>query len=402
MTELNPHIISEINEAAAAAGEPSLRLGRLPSPVRDSELKSFISNLKEFLTERPIKLKSNKSDVFKQPTFGEGLGDNLKEFFRATPRGPVNSDLLVNWNAGFGGFWQNVKDTIAPPKLPPLRTTSKPVAVPEIWSKNTQFTRVQAMSVAVHVLVLVLILVPLLPRLLNPPITKANPKLEVIPISPYLPKLPAGNKKAGGGGGGGAHELQPASSGKLPKFSTTQFTPPKVNPNIHPRLAMTPTVLGAPDIKLPSPNANNWGDPLAKVLNDSNGTGGGGGIGSGNGTGVGSGSGGGVGPGEGGGTGGGIYNAGTGGYGYPACVYCPQAQYSDEAVKAKYQGTVTLIAVITADGKASDIHVVKGLGLGLDEKAIEAVRTWRFRPAAGPDGRPAPVRQTIEVLFRLY
>ena len=399
MPELNPHII---NEPGPSVIEPSLKLGRLPSPVRESELKSFFSNLKEFLTERPVKIAANKSDVFKQPSFGESLNDNFKEFFKPAPRGPVNSDLLVNWNAGLGGFWQNLRDTISPPKLPPLRTTSQPIAVPEIWSKNTQFTRVQSMSVAVHVLVLVLILVPLLPRLLNPPTTKANPKIEVIPISPYLPKMPAGPKKAGGGGGGGAHDVQPASVGKLAKFSMTQFTPPKVNPNLHPKLAMTPTVLGPPEIKLPSPNMNTWGDPLAKVLNDSNGTGGGNGIGSGNGTGVGSGSGGGVGPGEGGGTGGGIFNAGTGGYGYPACVYCPQAQYSDEAVKAKYQGTVTLIAVITAEGKATDIHVVKGLGLGLDEKAIEAVRTWRFRPAAGPNGHPAPVRQTIEVTFHLY
>src|SRR6202021_3974689 len=101
----------------------------------------------------------------------------------------------------------------------------------------------------------------------------------------------------------------------------------------------------------PSPNMNTWGDPVAKVLNDSNRTGGGNGIGSGNGTGVGSGSGGGVGPGEGGGTGGGPFNAGTGGYGYPACIYCPQAQYSDEPVKAKYKGTVQLAAIITAEGK---------------------------------------------------
>src|SRR6202021_1408199 len=113
MPELNPHVI---NEAAPSVIEPSLKLGRLPSPVRESELKSFFSN--------------------------------LKEFFKPAPRGPVNSDLLVNWNAGLGGFWQNLKDIISPPKLPPLRTTSQPVAVPEIWSKNTQFTRVKAWRVA--------------------------------------------------------------------------------------------------------------------------------------------------------------------------------------------------------------------------------------------------------------
>ena len=64
--------------------------------------------------------------------------------------------------------------------------------------------------------------------------------------------------------------------------------------------------------------------------------------------------------------------------------------------------SVEMIAIITQDGRATDIHVAKGLGRGLDEKAIEAVRTWRFRPALGPDGKPAAVRQTIEVTFHLY
>ncbi|MGA7623982.1 MAG: energy transducer TonB [Candidatus Acidiferrales bacterium] len=391
-----------IDNSSQNTAEPTLRIGRFDSPAQRSELKNFFSNLKDFLTERRVKFRGGPPAVFVPESFGAGTGSNLKELFRRAPRGSVNSDLLVSWNAGFGSLWQNLRDAIFPPRLPPLQTTSQPVAVPEIWSKNTQFTRVQALSIAIHVVVLVLIVLPLIPGLLMPATTKANSKVDVIAISPFLPKLPPGAKKAGGGGGGGAHDPRPASAGKLPKFAMTQFTPPKVVTNPNARMAMTPTVLGPPELKLPSPNMNNWGDPLSKVLNDSNGPGSGNGIGSGNGTGVGSGSGGGVGPGEGGGTGGGVFNAGTGGYGYPACIYCPQAQYSDEAVKAKYQGTVMLVAVITADGKATDIKVVKGLGLGLDEKAIEAVRTWRFKPAAGPNGRPAPVRQTIEVTFHLY
>jgi TonB family protein len=60
------------------------------------------------------------------------------------------------------------------------------------------------------------------------------------------------------------------------------------------------------------------------------------------------------------------------------------------------------MAVITADGRATNIRVAKGLGMGLDEKAIEAVRTWRFRPAVGPDGKAAAVSTPIEVVFRLY
>jgi TonB family protein len=134
---------------------------------------------------------------------------------------------------------------------------------------------------------------------------------------------------------------------------------------------------------------------LSKVL-------GGDSLGQGSGNGIGNGQGNGLGPGYGYNTGGGYPNAGTGGYGSPACLYCPQPQFSDEAVKAKYQGTVLLVAVITSDGRATDIRVAKGLGLGLDEKAVEAVRTWRFRPALGPDGKPASVRQSIEVTFHLY
>jgi protein TonB len=395
---------SRLDDAGRSTTEPTLRIGRLPSPVRGSALKGFFSNVKDFLSERPTKLKGGEPDVFNNPGFGESFRDNLKEFWRSAPRGQVNSDLLVDWSAGFGGFWQNLRDMISPPKLPPLKTTSAPVAVPEIWSKNTQFTRVQALSLAFHVVVIVLLVLPLLPALMSPATTQAK-TMTVTPLdisSPYLPKLPPGAKKAGGGGGGGSHELLPASKGKLPKFSLTQIAPPKVKPPENAKFAVTPTVIGMPDMKLASPNMSNWGDPMSKVTNDSNGPGSGNGIGSGNGTGVGSGSGGGVGPGEGGGTGGGVFNAGTGGYGNPACIYCPTAQFSDEAVKAKYQGTVYLTAIVGPDGRATDIHVSKGLGLGLDENAIAAVRTWRFKPAAGPDGKAAAVRTTIEVVFHLY
>ena len=394
---------AKVDNVGRSTVRPALLLGRLPSPARGSILGSFLSNLKDFLTERPVKIRRGTPTAFAMQGFGGSLGENFKELFRPSPRGTIRSDLLIDWNAGFSGIGQNLRDLIFPRKLPPLKVSSKPVPVPDIWSKNTQFTRVQALSIAFHVVALVLIIVPLLPEILSPPVTQAKTTITMIDIgSPYLSTLPPAAKKAGGGGGGGEHNPVPASKGRLPKFSLTQFTPPAVRPPENPKMAMNPTVLGPPDLHLPSPNAPNWGDPLAKAYNDSSGPGGGGGIGSGYNGGVGSGTGGGVGPGEGGGTGGGPYNAGTGGYGYPACLYCPQAQFSDEAVKAKYQGVVTLMAIITPDGKATDIHVVKGLGMGLDEKALEAVRTWRFKPALGPDGKPAPVRQIIEVTFHLY
>jgi TonB family protein len=89
-------------------------------------------------------------------------------------------------------------------------------------------------------------------------------------------------------------------------------------------------------------------------------------------------------------------------YTAPSCLYCPQAEYTKAAVDNKYQGMVTMITVIGVNGKAGPISIVKGLPYGLDAEAVSAVRKWRFKPALGPDGKPAPVRQTIEVQFHLY
>jgi TonB family protein len=95
------------------------------------------------------------------------------------------------------------------------------------------------------------------------------------------------------------------------------------------------------------------------------------------------------------------FQPGTGGVGYPSCLYCPEPQYSEQARKANFSGRVLLQVIIQPDGHATDIQIVKGVGLGLDERAIEAVRTWRFKPAVGPEGKAVPVRTDIEVNFRL-
>jgi periplasmic protein TonB len=381
------------SDAGSSNEGPPLQLGRFHSPARESSLKSLWSNLKDFLTERPVKMRPGTPSAFAMPHFGGGLRENVKELFHASPKGAVNSDLLVNWSAQIG-FWQNLRDLISPPKLPPLQTTSKPVPVKEIWSKNEQFSRMQAISVGVHALVIALVvLVPLLlSAWLRPPSIKVG-DMNIEPIdtvvSPYL--KPA---KLRAGGGGGQHDMKPASRGTPPKFSWTQISRPMAHPPIHPQIAMTPTILGNPDIKMPDPKLPTWGDPLGHSNNDSMGAGRGNGLGNGNGNGLG--------PGEGWNTGGGLPNAGTGGYGIPQCLYCPRADYSDEAMKVKIQGEVELLAVVTSDGRVTDIQVVKGLGYGLDENAVKAARTWRLRPALGPDGKPATVREIIEMTFQLF
>lgn len=94
--------------------------------------------------------------------------------------------------------------------------------------------------------------------------------------------------------------------------------------------------------------------------------------------------------------------AGKQGYSYPSCVYCPVVPYPDAAVEAKAQGTVLLKVVIGADGTAKRISVEHALPCGLDQRAINSVKGWKFTPATGPDGQPAAVLQNVEVTFHLY
>jgi TonB family protein len=212
--------------------------------------------------------------------------------------------------------------------------------------------------------------------------------------------LPAAKSRAGGGGGGGDRDRLAASKGSAPRFAPEQITPPAiVIRNDNPKLTAEATVVGPPDIKLPQ--TANLGDPLSRILAPpSNGTGAGSGIGSGEGSGVGSGSGPGVGPGHGGGIGGGVYRVG-GGVSAPRVIEDPDPEYSEEARQAKYQGTVVLWIVIGPDGLARQVRVQRSLGMGLDEKAVEAVRKWRFIPAM-KDGQPVAVQVNVEVNFRLY
>jgi TonB family protein len=117
------------------------------------------------------------------------------------------------------------------------------------------------------------------------------------------------------------------------------------------------------------------------------------------GNGIGSGKGPGVGPGSGGGFGGGAYRIG-GGVSAPIPIVKPEPEYSEEARAAKWQGAVLLQLVIDENGIPKDIRIVRSLGMGLDQKAIEAVQQWRFKPGL-KDGNPVPVSANIEVNFRL-
>jgi TonB family protein len=301
--------------------------------------------------------------------------------------------LLQPEKPWYQSFVQNIKDAINPPKLPPLEVTSKPVPVEEMWGAyagNEAKAGISSLAIHVGVIALLLFLGSL------KPVQKAMSKVVDLVAPDLSIYKPAPNKPQGGGGGGARAPLE-ASKGKLPKIAPKQFTPPRVDPLPDPKLPMVPTIVA--DTPIPNINALNYGDPMSRLGIPSNGSGMGGGIGSGSGGGVGPGRGPGFGPGSGGGFGGGVYKIG-GGVSQPRLVSKVEPEYSEEARKAKWQGTVVLSLVVDDKGQPQQIKVAKSLGLGLDQKAIEAVEKWRFEPGK-KDGKAVAVYATIEVNFRL-
>jgi TonB family protein len=309
--------------------------------------------------------------------------------------------LLVNeveepWYRSLG---RNIKDIFSPPSLPPLEVTSRPVAVKDIWGLYGRKKSPFMMSTGFQFGAVAMLFTVFSTKVVQDQVRQVSQLVFAPDIDPYVPKDALKKQNTVGGGGGDRSPL-PASKGRLPKPALRQFTPPMAvvnNPN--PRLTMDPTVIAPPDMTAPQVNMAQYGDPLARIGPPSNGPGSGGGIGSGSGGGVGPGKGGGFGAGEGGGVGGGVFRVG-GGVTAPVLLYKKDPEFSEEARAAKFQGTVLLYIEVDPSGRVTNINVRRSLGLGLDEKAIEAVKLWKFRPGY-KDGKPVTVAATIEVNFRL-
>jgi protein TonB len=260
-------------------------------------------------------------------------------------------------------------------------------------------SRVQASSLAFHLAVLALLL-----SLTVKQIQKLPPghRPEQLIFAGYPQQEKVVKKDPGGGGGGGNRDSITWTRGELPPFDRIQVVPPAPPRNPDAIMLLPPTLVGPPDLRVPNIDAQNYGDPKQKLFNNSQGPGEGdaygdkccGAIGPGDGRGYDKGS-------E-WGYGGGRPRDGTYGTSRVVCEYCPNPGYTEEARKVKFHGTVVLRAVITVDGRATNIRVVKGVGLGLDERAIESVSRWKFRPAVGPGGRPMETWTEIEINFRIY
>ncbi len=291
----------------------------------------------------------------------------------------------------------NIYDLLYPRKLPPLVLTSTPIPVIDPM-KEDRGKASSIISISLHVLIIGLILWGFLA--VKNVVTKKNQQVTNIDVPQFMPIAPKG-PQMGGGGGGGSHDILQTPKGKLPKFEEQPIVPPMVIKNDKPKLAMDPSIMMPKDIQLPNNNLPNLGDPRTSVVGPaSNGSGSGAGMGTGSGGGIGSGKGNGYGPGEGGGYGGGLYHVG-GGVSAPQLVFAPDPEFSDEARRAKYQGVCVVSLIVDAQGNPQRVQVVRHLGMGLDEKAVEAVRQYKFKPAT-LQGKPVPVEVNIEVNFRIY
>jgi TonB family protein len=254
--------------------------------------------------------------------------------------------------------------------------------------------------------------------------------ISMVELPPLPPPPPPDNRPSGGGagfglktpgkggGGGGKTDPEPAMKGRLPEPTLRpdqQIVDPTTKPRIEepslpvaPKIIADPKSVPPPDLKVPigDPNSSNTTKPSDGTGKQNAGIGNGG-----DGRSVGSGTGPGGGPGSGGGVGGGVAGGPAGrslgdgeGTGVitqrPKLIYAVKPKYTEEARVNKIQGTVVLSATVGPDGSLSNIRVIKSLGYGLDEKAIEAARQCRFQPAMA-DGRPVSATVKFSMEFRL-
>ncbi len=285
----------------------------------------------------------------------------------------------------FSSLMSSVRDVFFPVKLPPLKLESKPIAVADRMAVKRDPTST-AIAVVLHGLVILLIA-----WLLAKHISMGTKSVTtLVPVELTVPPM-APAKAQSMGGGGGQRGPTPVTKGTPPKFADTQIVPPKAPPMQDPKIKIQPTIEVQKDVKMASsiPQIGVANSPLVGMS-----------MGNGSGTGLGSGNGSGLGPGSGGNTGGGPRRIG-GGVSAPILIYSVEPEFSEEARKAKVAGNVLVNLYVDQNGNPSHVHVIRGVGMGLDEKAVEAVKQYKFKPAM-ENGKPVLVELNVEVNFQIF
>lgn len=287
---------------------------------------------------------------------------------------------------------ENLALLLIPDHFRPSSANGAPIHLLK-FDKSLRPARAQSMSLVTHAA----ILAALAFFVVHPPRDRnsspSKPGGHETPLMPWLRSLVGPNPSDAGGKGGGNNPLPP-TRGNPPPYSSLVLVKPSLPQNHESQAPIPPTLLdpSAAPILAPTPDIG-----LPWMSNDtrSPGPGKGHGIGPADGDQMGN-----RGPGP---FGDGSSNSRWGAnFTLPTCAYCPYPTYTDEARHVKVQGTVTLQVLVGTDGRAQDIRIVKGVGYGLDERAAETVRTWKFVPAHDASKRTVATWVTVEAVFRLF
>jgi periplasmic protein TonB len=299
----------------------------------------------------------------------------------------LSGDLGEAEQGVFASLWSSVHDVFFPVKLPPLVLESQPIPVVDRMAvKRDPVSAVISTVINVGVVAFALWFAAQ-----KAGIIPAAKPVEIVSLDvPPPPKAPP--KAQMMGGGGGQPDKAPVSKGNPPKFAPDPINPPKAPPLEEPKIKIETTVDVDPNIKMAKTDLLNLGMPNSPNVGTS--------LGNGHGTGLGSGNGSGIGPGSGGNMGGGVRRIG-GGVSAPVVLFAPEPEFSEEARKAKVAGNVLVYLQVDTSGHPIHVKVLRGIGLGLDEKAMEAVRQYKFKPAM-ENGKPVTVEMNVEVNFQIF
>lgn len=303
------------------------------------------------------------------------------------------SFFAVSPDSWFGRVWENFRHAFTPTKLSPTSANGAPLHLLKL-DRSKHAERAETLSLITHVG----IIAGLLAIASYPPHLRRETPHAGISIGGLL--YPAAknrfvsNPSLGRKAGGGENSSSPATHGFFAPLSSVQLAPPRLPDKANHVLPVTATILDpqAPAVVLPQ---DNIGLPWMTTTTDSAGTGSDGGIGRGKDGGMGDREGLRGGEGE-------SDSAYSKGVTLPTCFICPYPVYTDEARHVKMQGTVTLRVLVGTDGKAADIRVVRGIGYGLEERAVQTVRGWKFNPARDANRRAVAAWVTVEAVFRLF
>jgi TonB family protein len=306
---------------------------------------------------------------------------------------PVNLYRGLERESLPSGLFSNLKDAIFTKRQPPLHLTSTPVAVKDPMAVHRD-PRLSALSFAIHALVVALILW----------FTFQMHRVQVLPLSSiskqtvqpiYMPPIARPAPTIEHGGGGAPRVVVKQTSVPLPQHvQKLNVSSRDVLQQPHPMPTPPPSFQHiSANSSLPSnllAMAGSFDTPHVAMASQASGTA----------VGMGQGIGGGIGAGSSGGLGGGIMSVG-GGVSAPVLVHSVQPQLSDQARQARYAGVVAIQLIVDANGNPENMHIVHHLGMGLDQKAIEAVRQYKFKPAMY-QGHPVAVRMVVDVSFHVF